>query len=142
MNWSSNHVLLAILVIVLAYLIFVPGAQSEHMHSLHNVEEHRIGHEQNEVYNPRNFRPGGARYGELDTLEPNLNNGHCSKSCCVLDHWPLSFPLEDDVDRGKYTSSSYSCNNPVSGSGCLCLPKHSSDWFARRGGNSACGSLG
>ncbi len=83
-------------------------------------------------------------FGEIDMLDDGMNgNGTltfnmCSKSCCSTQYPP---PIDVPVDplvcnsKQKFVSSSYTCNNGLQDSGCVCMTEDQAELFARRGYN-------
>jgi hypothetical protein len=144
MRQSERYILLIILIAVIIY--FACYYNSKTFEGLQNVEAHVIGHDDQEKYNPRPYDPivpvHQPDYLPIDTVGQGNSSlgytGMCSKHCCSPGHWPYPFELEPDYvsESGqKFSPSSYSCNNTVTGAGCLCLPPEKSLYMSRRGGN-------
>ena len=68
-----------------------------------------------------------------------LHNNMCSKSCCS-EQYPVPFKLQYDKyvcqNKNELVPSSYTCNNSMQDSGCLCLTKTQGSFIYNRGGNA------
>lgn len=74
------------------------------------------------------------------TLGDGLMNNMCSPSCCSPQYPPpFASPQDKYVcdSKDEFVPSSYSCNNGVQNTGCLCLTKDQSNFLADRGGNGS-----
>lgn len=85
----------------------------------------------------------GKKY-DIDMLDDGMNGNAtltfnmCSKACCSTQYPPpIDLPVDPLVcnSKQKFVSSSYTCNNGLQDSGCVCMTEDQAELFARRGNN-------